>query len=81
LHKLAASDQYDDEKAKAITDKLGKALANITFLRVQERHQIFALLTPEQRNLLKSLQHEHSEGHPRFPSHEDGKPGAPSHPQ
>jgi len=82
LHKLAASDQYDDEKAKAITDKLGKALATITFLRVQERHQIFALLTPEQRNLLKSFRHAHSEGHPKFPSSaEDGKSGAPSHPQ
>jgi Spy/CpxP family protein refolding chaperone len=81
LHTLAASEQYDDEKAKAISDKLGKALATITFLRVQERHQIVAVLTPEQRNFLKSLRQEHSGGHPRIQSHEDGKSGTPSHPQ
>jgi protein CpxP len=63
LHKLANSDQYDDEKAKAISDKLGKALATITFLKVQERHQIFSLLTPEQRNLLKSPHFGHDDGH------------------
>jgi Spy/CpxP family protein refolding chaperone len=54
LHKLLASDQYDDDKAKAITEKLGKALGNIKFLRVQEMHQIYALLTPEQRNVIKT---------------------------
>lgn len=78
LHKLAKSDQYDDEKAKVITDKLGKALANVIFLRTQEKHQIFALLTPEQRNLLNSHPHGHSAEHP---THTDGgKPGAPSRP-
>jgi Spy/CpxP family protein refolding chaperone len=53
LHKLLASDQYDDDKAKAITEKLGKALGNTKFLRVQERHQIYALLTSDQRNVIK----------------------------
>jgi len=81
LHKLASSDQYEDEKAKAITENLGKALARITFLRVQERHQIYALLTPEQRNLLNSHHFDRSSAHPRFPSMpEVAKPGAASRP-
>jgi protein CpxP len=81
LHKLATSDQYDDDKAKAITDSLGKALAKITFLKVQEKHQIYALLTPEQRNFCNSHHFEHSSGHPKFPlAPENGKPGATPHP-
>ena len=67
LRKLATSDQYDDEKAKAITEKVGKALVNIIFLRVQEKHQIYALLTAEQRNILSLRHADHAAGHPKFP--------------
>ena len=78
LHKLANSDQYDDEKAKAISDKLGKALATITFLKVREKHQIFALLTPEQRNFLKSNHFGHGEGHSMHLNRPEGDQSAPS---
>jgi len=54
LRQLVTSDQYDDDKAKAIAEKLGKAIGNIKFLQVQTKHQIYALLTPEQRDLIKA---------------------------
>jgi Spy/CpxP family protein refolding chaperone len=67
LQKLIISDQYDDEKAKAITEKLGKAIGNIKFLRAQEWHQTYALLTPEQRNLLNSHQFNRGAEHQKLP--------------
>ena len=63
LHKLVTSDQYDDDKAKAMTEKLGKAIGNIKFLQVQEKHQIYALLTPEQRNYIKAHRFNRSHAH------------------
>jgi Spy/CpxP family protein refolding chaperone len=84
LHKLAASDQYDEEKAKAISEKMGKALSNMFLLRVQEMHQIYALLTPEQRKLIGSSHAGnadwHSMHHPKHPSDfESDKTGTVPH--
>ena len=82
LRQLVTSDQYDDEKAKAITDKLGKALANIAFHKVQERHKMFALLTPEQKNFIKTHPFDRAGGHPMFHRNpERQESGADSHPQ
>jgi Spy/CpxP family protein refolding chaperone len=39
LHNFVASDKYDDENAKVITDRLGKALGNIKFLRDEASHR------------------------------------------
>ena len=81
LHKLATSDQYDDNKAKEITEKLGKALGTIALIHAQKHHQIFALLTPEQRNLLSSHQFGRPEGHHMFPNGAAGeKSGMPPNP-
>lgn len=56
LHKLATSEQYDDSKAKAISESLAKARATIAFIHAQEEHGIYAVLTTEQRGLLSSMQ-------------------------
>ena len=52
LHKLATSAQYDDVKAEAIIESLAKARAAIALVHAQEGHQIYALLTEEQRKAL-----------------------------
>ncbi|HTN94968.1 MAG TPA: Spy/CpxP family protein refolding chaperone [Gallionella sp.] len=67
LHKMATSDQYVDDKAEAISDSLAKARAKIALIRAREEHQIYALLTDEQRRLLSSRQAEQSRGKPDFP--------------
>jgi Spy/CpxP family protein refolding chaperone len=56
LHKLATSEQYDDSKAKVISESLAKARATIAFIHAQEEHGIYAVLTTEQRGLLSSMQ-------------------------
>ena len=82
LRQLVTSDQYDDEKAKAITEKLGKALASITLHKVQERHKMFELLTPEQKTFIKSHPFDRAGGHPRFhPNPEREESGTDIHPQ
>ena len=56
LHKLATSEQYDDGKAKVISESLAKARTTIAFIHAQEEHGIYAVLTTEQRGLLSSMQ-------------------------
>lgn len=56
LHELAISEQYDEGKAKAISETLAKARATIAFIHAQEEHGIYAVLTTEQRHLLNSKQ-------------------------
>jgi Spy/CpxP family protein refolding chaperone len=56
LHMLATSEQYDDGKAKVISESLAKARATIAFIHAQEEHGIYAVLTKEQRGLLSSMQ-------------------------
>jgi protein CpxP len=52
LHELVTGASYDDAKAKALTDSLGKAMADEALLHARTHRQVFDVLTPEQRQML-----------------------------
>lgn len=52
LAKLAESDDYSDVKLKALTETNAKAMAALMQMRVRADHQIYVLLTPDQRKQL-----------------------------
>jgi Spy/CpxP family protein refolding chaperone len=75
LRGMATSPNYDEAKAKAAIDTGARAQADLALLRVRSEHEIFALLTPEQKaqvekNRANFLQHRMSMG-------ERGGPRAP----
>jgi len=49
LRELPTSPQYDDARAKALSDAAAKALGQLALLRTRTEHEIYSLLTPEQR--------------------------------
>jgi len=49
LRALSTSPQYDDAKAKALADAGARAMADIALLKARSEHDIYALLTPEQK--------------------------------
>ena len=49
LHNLARSPDYSDAKAAALADTAAKALADMQLNRLRTEHQVYELLTPEQR--------------------------------
>ena len=49
LRELPTSAQYDDARAKALSDAAGKALGQLSLLRTRTEHDIYGVLTPEQR--------------------------------
>lgn len=53
LHELVMGASYDDAKAKALSDALGKAVADSALLHARTHRQIFDVLTPEQRQELE----------------------------
>jgi Spy/CpxP family protein refolding chaperone len=66
LHELVTTGPYDDAKAKALSDSLGKALSESALLHARTHHQILDVLTPEQRQeLAHHGEHdgEHGPGH------------------
>ncbi len=50
---LVMADKFDEGKAKTLADSQGKLYANMVFLRLQTRHQIYQVMTPEQRKQLE----------------------------
>jgi protein CpxP len=58
LHELNESPQYDENRVKGLADSAAKADSQLTVLRVRTEHEIFALLTPEQRKQLEEHRHE-----------------------
>lgn len=52
LHRLTAAPDYDETRAKALADQVGRATAEIALLRARTDRQIFDVLTPEQRKRL-----------------------------
>jgi Spy/CpxP family protein refolding chaperone len=75
LRGMATSPNYDEAKARAAIDAGARAQADLALLRVRSEHEIFALLTPEQKaqvekNRANFLQHRMSMG-------ERGGPRAP----
>jgi len=66
LHKLALSGQYDDAKAKVLTDRIAHAIVGIELLHAQADSRLFQVLTDEQRKELAEHMNEH-EGGPDHP--------------
>lgn len=67
LHDLNEADQFDESKAKSLAEAAAKAESLLTVLRMRTEHQIFALLTPDQKKQLEEHRqkaHEHDGGHP-----------------
>lgn len=72
LHQMVASGQYDEARARALTDALGRAVAKSAQLRAQAGAKIMEVLTPEQRKQISDraarrvaeLELEHDEGAP-----------------
>jgi protein CpxP len=76
LHELVTGASYDDGKAKALTDALGKAVADEALLHARTHRQIFDVLTPEQRQML-ARHGEHGPGGEHGPWHQDDHPPMP----
>jgi Spy/CpxP family protein refolding chaperone len=55
IRHLAASGQYDEGKLKSLADSNARAMAEIMILRVRSAHQIYSLLTPEQRAQVEEI--------------------------
>ena len=67
LHDLNTSDQYDEARVKSLAEAAAKAESQLTVLRMRTEHEIFALLTAEQKKQLEEHRqkaHEHDGGHP-----------------
>jgi periplasmic protein CpxP/Spy len=58
LHDINESPQYDENKVKGLAESAAKADSQLTVLRVRTEHEIYALLTPEQRKQLEERHHE-----------------------
>ena len=58
LRDLNESPQYDENRLKGLADSAAKADSELTVLRVRTEHEIFALLTAEQRKQLEERRHE-----------------------
>jgi len=57
LRGLPTSAQYDDAHAKALSDAAGKAMGQLAYLRTRTEHEIYAVLTPEQRTQVTEREH------------------------
>lgn len=55
LHALVFSDKYDEAKVKALTDKGTQIMAEMAARHAATSHQIYMLLTPEQRKKAEAL--------------------------
>ncbi len=50
---IVMAPEFDDSKAKTIADNQGKLYAKMIYMRMKTRHQIFQVMTPEQRKQLQ----------------------------
>lgn len=55
LRALTLSGQYDDAKAKTLAEAIANDMVQLSLLRAQSEHQIYMLLTPEQRKQAEEL--------------------------
>jgi Spy/CpxP family protein refolding chaperone len=58
LMEFNTSDQYDEGRAKLLADTAAKADSQLTLLRIHAEHEIYALLTPEQRKEISDRHHD-----------------------
>jgi Spy/CpxP family protein refolding chaperone len=66
LRGLAMSASYDDSQVKSLTDAAAKASAQLMLLRIRGEHDIYKVLTPEQKAELEKRRQRwesHREGH------------------
>jgi len=68
LHDLGHAAQFDSGIAGSLAQALGKAESQLALLQARNEHDIFAVLTDEQRKDLADHEHEHG------PHHHDGPP-------
>ena len=61
LMELSASEPFDESKAKSLADTAAKADGQLTLLRARTEHEIYAVLTPEQRKEVTEHRHEHAD--------------------
>jgi len=84
LAALSTAPSLDTAQLKAASDRLARAVADMSESRVRTRNQIFQLLTPEQRKQVETRaahrQHHGAhgggmrhDGHPRGPSQQPGQ--------
>jgi Spy/CpxP family protein refolding chaperone len=62
LHDINVSPQYDENRVKGLADSAAKAESQMTVLRVRTGHDLYALLTPEQKKQLEERRREHGPG-------------------
>jgi Spy/CpxP family protein refolding chaperone len=62
LHKLANSGGYDESKVKLISEKLAVIEKEGVLSRASTHHQVYQILTPEQRKQLGEMKPVHDEG-------------------
>jgi len=68
LHDLGHAAQFDSGNAGSLAQALGKAESQLALLQARNEHDIFAVLTDEQRKDLADHEHEHG------PHRHDGPP-------
>jgi len=68
LHDLGRAAQFDSGNAGSLAQALGKAESQLALLQARNEHDIFAVLTDEQRKDLADHEHEHG------PHRHDGPP-------
>jgi len=56
LQKLALSAQFDHAKAQSLVDSCARSMGALELLRAKGEHEIYALLTEEQRQQLQVIQ-------------------------
>lgn len=62
LHKLSSSDTYNEAKAKQLSEKLAAIEKEVALNRATTNHQVYQILTPEQRKQLNEMKSRHEEG-------------------
>jgi len=55
LHAMRFSTEYDDAKARALTDAAARAMADSALLRLRGEQEIYALLTAQQRKQMEDM--------------------------
>lgn len=65
LRELALSDNYDEASAKKLADSAADMMAEINLLRTRTDHQLFFVLTDEQRKQAEARKKEFEKDHPR----------------
>jgi protein CpxP len=62
LRDINVSPQYDENRVKGLADSAAKADSQLMVLRVRTEHEIYALLTPEQKKQFEERRREHGPG-------------------